>query len=292
MKKVILGFIIINLYLIPNIFAQPSFFFFNKEINNWYFDVKQQEIIKEIQKVISSDEINSLLTKHQSKIDSIIPYFHLIDFNNDGLRDLIFKGKIGTKNYVLLFKKRIDATYNLLLNQAGEILQTNAPFQNNPLALTIWNNNCCGSKVSILTKWICIVNNDISFFQVQEKSLVYNNTLLPEIGAKKIPLQPFTIKTEVAKLRINPRMDDESVIEGLNAWKGNHISYHPKGAPGVIYHSLKDKDGINWYFVCIFTGKDFPTRSDRFMISGEIDDCENYSYYGWIHGDNLNIITQ
>lgn len=292
MKKIILCFIIINFYLCPILLAQPSFFFSNKEINNWYLDAKQHDLLAEIQKVIVSNEINSLLTQHQGKIDSLIPYFHLIDFNNDGLRDLIFNGKIGTKNYILLFKKKIDATYNLLLNQAGEILQTNAPFENNPLSLTIWNKNCCGNKVSILSKWICIVNNDISYFQVQEKSLIYNNTLLPEIGEKKVPLKPFTIKTEVAKLRINPRIDDDSVIEGLNAWRGNHISYHSKGTTGVIYHSLKDKDGITWYFVCIFTGKDFPTKSDRFKISGEIEDCENYSYYGWIHGDNLNIITQ
>lgn len=292
MKKFSLIFLVISLFFISLLSAQSSFFFTNKEINNWYLEVKEEDKLAEIQKVITSDEINELVNKHNSNKDSLLPYFHFIDFDNDGLRDLLFNGKIGNKNYVLIYKKKTDGSYRFIFNQTGEIIQSNAPYQQNPLSFTIWNKNCCGYKVSILTKWVCISNNNTSYFLIQDKSLIYNNTLLPEMGTKKILLAAFTIKTEVAKLRLSPRLDDESLIEGINAWKGNHISLHPQGASGVIYHSLKDKDGTTWYFICIFTGKDHPTRTDRIKLSGEIEDCENYSYYGWIHGDNLHVITQ
>ncbi|MDY0014839.1 MAG: hypothetical protein RBS13_01365 [Bacteroidales bacterium] len=271
--------------------AQPAFFPHNQEIKNWYIAPKANELREEIQKVIVFTEVQSLLSEKNVKADVLYPNFQFIDFDKDGLKDLLFEGIVGNKSHVFIFKKKTKDHYLLVLNQAGEILQANAPYENNALSLTIWNQSCCNNKVSTLTKWVCFINNNVSYFKVQEQSLVYKNTLLPEVGTKKIPLQHFTIKTEVAKLRISPRWDDESLIEGVNAWRGNHVSYHPQGASGVIYHSLKDKDGVMWYFIRINTGLDFPTKTDRFKVSKEIEDCENYSYYGWIHSENLNIIT-
>ena len=205
----------------------------------------------------------------------MLPYFHFIDFDNEGLRDLLFNGKIGNKNYVLIYKKKTDGSYRFIFNQTGEIIQSNAPYQQNPLSFTIWNKNCCGYKVSILTKWVCISNNNTSYFLIQDKSLIYNNTLLPEMGTKKIPLAAFTIKTEVAKLRLSPRLDDESLIEDINAWKGNHISIHSQGASGVIYHYLKDKDGTTYLFVYLPAKTILPEPCIK--LSGEMKDCENYS---------------
>lgn len=273
------------------LFAQPAFFFNNKEIKNWYMDAKEKDLREETQKVILFPEIQTLLKDRQVNVETLYPNFQFIDFDKDGLKDLLFEGKIGNRSHVFLFKKKTNKEYILVLNQEGEILQVNVPYENNALSLTIWNQSCCSFKVSVLTKWGCIINNNVSYFQLQEKSLVYKNTLLPEIGVKKIPLQHVTIKTEVAKLRLSPRLDDESLVEGVNAWKGNHVSYHPQGASGVIYHSLIDKDGVTWYFIRIATGPDFPTRTDRFKVSEEIEDCESYSYYGWMHGENLNLIS-
>ncbi len=285
MKKI--GIIISFMLIMKLIVAQPAFFYHNQQIKLWYLESKEIPIQNDIQKVISGTEIKSLLDKNNVKQDSIFPYFHFIDFNQDGLYDLLFNGKIGAKNHVIIYKKKVNGEYTLVLNQMGEILQTNAPNQSNPLSLTIWNYSCCGYKVSTLVKWMCTIKNNVSYFEVQEQSLIYRNTVLPDVGNNLIPLQHFTIKNEVAKLRLAPRLDDESLIEGVNTWRGNHVSYHPLGASGVVYYLFKDKEGITWYFVKINTGNDFPTKSDRFKVSNEIEDCEAYSYYGWIHGDNL-----
>lgn len=288
MKKT--GIVIFFIWFTINLTAQPSFFYHNQQIKEWYIESKKDTIQNEIHKVISSSEIKTLIEQNKINSDSLFRFFHYIDFNQDGLYDLIFNGKIGTKNHVIIYKKKVQGEYELALNQTGEILQTNLPNRLIPLSFSIWNPSCCAYKVNIITHWICIIKNGISYFEVQEQSLIYKNTVLPDVGSEVAPLEHFMIKNDVAKLRMSPLLDDETVRNGANDWSGNHVSYHPKGATGVIYSSFKDKYNVTWYFVKINTGSEYPTRSDRFKVSEEIENCEDYSYYGWIHGDNLKII--
>ena len=60
--------------------------------------------------------------------------FNFVDFDQNGLNDLLFQGKIGNKNYVILFKKKSNEEYTIVFNQTGEILQANSPLQDLPLA--------------------------------------------------------------------------------------------------------------------------------------------------------------
>ncbi|NLJ81998.1 MAG: hypothetical protein GX330_02590 [Bacteroidales bacterium] len=287
MRKLLTIFIFLA---VQTLFAQPAFFYHNQQIKEWYIQATDSVFQEDVRKVLSTDEIKALLAENKLTSEAILPFFHSIDFDQDGLSDLLFQGKLKDKNYVIIYKKKVNGEFSLIFNQMGEILQANLPNRNNPLSITIWNQVCCSFKVSTLTKWVCMIKNGVSYFECQEQSLVYRHTILPNVGDNMKPLHHFTINNEVAKLRMSPRLDDESTVDGSNAWKGNHISYHPFGATGVVYSSLKDKDNVTWYFIKINTGKEFPTKSDRFKVSDEIDDCSDYSYYGWIHGDNLNLI--
>ncbi len=272
------------------VYSQPAFFFNNQQIKEWYITTKKEKLQEEINKVITINEFNHLLTQNKLDKESVLNSFNIVDFDQNGFNDLLFQGKIGTKNYVILFKKKSNEEYTIALSQPGEILQANMPHQNLPLTLTIWNPNCCGEKVTTITHWIYKIKNEIGYYEIQEQSLIYLGTFLPNIGTS-IELKYFTIKNDVAKLRLSPRWDDESTIEGSNAWSGNHISYHPLGATGTIYYFLTDKENNTWCFVKINTGESFPTKADRFKVSKEIEFCEDYSYYGWIHIDNLTIIN-
>ncbi len=272
------------------IYSQPTFFFHNKNIKEWYITTKKEKLQEEINKIITISEFEKLLTANKVNKESLFNLFNFVDFDQNGLNDLLFQGKIGNRNYVILFKKKSNEEYTIVFNQTGEILQANSPFQDLPLAFTIWDPNCCGKKVSTITHWTCKIKNGIGYYERQEQSLLYLNTFLPTVS-ETIKLQHFTIKNNVAKLRLSPRWDDESLIEGINAWRGNHVSFHPLGATGTMYYSLTDKENNTWCFVKINTGQSFPTKSDRFKLSQEIDNCEDYSYYGWIHIDNLTFIN-
>ena len=82
--------------------SQPAFFFHNQEINNWYIAPKGNELSEEIQKVILFPEVQSLLSQKNVKADVLYPNFQFIDFDKDGLKDLLFEGIVGNKNHVFI----------------------------------------------------------------------------------------------------------------------------------------------------------------------------------------------
>ena len=99
------------------IYSQPTFFFHNKNIKEWYITAKKEKLQEEINKIITISEFEKLLTANKVNKESLFNLFNFVDFDQNGLNDLLFQGKIGNKNYVILFKKKSNEEYTIVFNQ-------------------------------------------------------------------------------------------------------------------------------------------------------------------------------
>lgn len=287
MKKYV--FTIFSLFLASIAFAQPKFFPHNSNIERWYLDRNDVNIKDEADKLLSTTEMKEAISKGDAKVEDLKLYFHWIDFDKNSCPDLLFNGKIGTKNHIFLYKNLDDSIYVLVMETSGEIIQANNPDDGMPLYVSVWDQSCCGERVSYYTKWVCSMSAGVTFMQKTEQSLVYNRTVLPDAG-KAEPLHRFSTKNYASLLRMTPFIDDENRYDGMHGWRGNYIAKYPYASTGVIYHQIIDKSGVTWYFVRMDNGATQRIHSDRFLNSEEVKNPLHSYYYGWIHEGNVNII--
>ena len=265
-------------------FAQSGFFVKNNHIEKWYKEGENLEI--EVKKAIALPEFQALMNEYMVKEESLLPYFHFIDFNNNGELDILFDGKMSDQNFVFIFLKKGNS-YLIVLEQKGTIIQTNLSDKDNNLNLSIWNGVCCGEYISTFSRWVCITENNATSFSNAYKSLIFKGTLFPSTRIKA-PVK--CIVTNPTELRIEPRVDNQRRISGMTGWEGNSVCRYPVNATGTIYAEMKD-DRTNkfWYFVCMNNESGLQLHSDRFLRMKEVEDVQTYCYYGWICSDDVNL---
>ena len=261
--------------------AQSGFFVTNTNIEKWYRAGENLGV--EVKKVVQLPEFQSVVKENMAKTEDLMPFFHYIDFNNNGELDILFNGKIGSQYYVFIFLKK-DKGYLIVCQQRGSIIQANLPDEDNGLNLSIWHEACCGNYISSLTQLVCISNNNTSFFNTAAKSLVFKGTYLPQ-DRIKTPVKCTFIN--VANLRIDAEIDNHSRIATNNYWSGNSLGTYSLNATGTIYAETKDKKGKFWYFVRMNNEAGMYIHSNRFTNAKEVDEAENCFYYGWVNSDDV-----
>jgi len=261
--------------------AQSGFFVKNNHIEKWYQDRENLEI--EVAKVMLLPEFQSVVNQYSTETDALMPYFHFIDFNNNGELDILFDGKIGTQNYVFIFWKKGDH-YLVVLEQKGRIMQANLPDGGNNLNLSIWNEACCGAYINSFTQFVGITTNTASHFNTVEKSMVLKGTQLPSV---RIAAPVKCTLTHVTHLRTEPLVDNQKRIAGNSSWAGNSLGIYSLNATGTIYAEMRDNRNKFWYFVRMNNESGSYIHSNRFTNLKEIENAESYFYYGWINSDDI-----
>lgn len=279
MKRILLfGIICICSY---GTFAQSGFFVKNTQIEKWYQEGENLE--SEAKKAIQLTDFQSIVKSYNAKEADILPYFHFIDFNNNGELDLLFDGKIGTQNYVFLFLKRENG-YHVVLENKGTIIQANLPNEDNSLNLSIWHETCCNNYINSLSQWVCINTNNTSYFKLAAKSLIFRGTSLPH-SRIKAPVKCTLITA--SNLRLEPFVDKQRRISSNSLWEGNALGLYTVSATGTIYAEMRDKNNKFWYFVRMNNETGMHIHSNRF--TQEAEDAENCFYYGWINSDDVQL---
>ena len=264
-------------------FAQGEFFVKNNHIKKWYREGENLET--EAKKAMLLPEFQTFVKEYEVKVETLMPYFHFIDFNNNGELDILFDGKMNYQNFVFIFLKKGNS-YLLVLEQKGTIIQANLPDEDNNLNLSIWNGVCCGYYVNSLSQWVCITENNTSYFNVAAKSLVFKGTILPSVRIKA-PVK-CTV-TNITDLRIDPIVDKQRRIAGMHSWEGNSVGSYSINSTGTIFAEMKDERNKYWYFVRMNNESGLPVRNNRFVHAKEVEDAQTYSYYGWICSDDVSI---
>jgi len=262
--------------------AQNGFFVTNTNIEKWYRE--GENLGMEVKKAVMLPEFQSVVKENAAKMEDVMPYFHYIDFNNNGELDILFNGKIGSQHYVFIFLKK-DKGYIVVCQQLGSVIQANLPDEDNGLNLSIWHEACCGNYVSSLTQLVCISNNNTSFFNTAAKSLVFKGTKLPYNRIKTPVKCTFT---KVGSLRIEPVVDNQTRIATNNHWAGNALGTYSVNATGTIYAETKDSKGKFWYFVRMNNEAGLYIHSNRFTNAKEVEDAQNCFYYGWVSNDDVS----
>ena len=274
-------------YLSSNVFSQSGFFVRNSNIEKWY--VESNKLEAEVKKVMNLPELHAV-TRGKVSVEELLPFFHFIDFDNNGTLDLLFEGKILNVFYTFIFFKRADS-YVVAIGEKGSIVCANLPREDNGLNFSVWKEGCCGDNINTFTQYVCISTNNTSYFNMASKSLVYRRTILPNSRIAK----PVSFKiSQVGYLRVDPLVDNEKLIGGQSSWKGNATGMYPPDAVGTIYAETKDSKGEFWYFVRMNNETGIRIHSNRFTTneakqSAGDDDLETYFTYGWIHSKEVTL---
>jgi hypothetical protein len=271
--------------ILTNGFSQTGFFIRNSNIEKWY--IESDKTIAEAQKVMDLPEFHAI-TKGRVPMDELAPSFHLIDFDNNGIPDMLFHGKIYNVFYVFIFHKKGDS-YLVSIGEKGTLVQANLPYEDNGLNFSIWKEGCCGDFINTFTQYVCIATNNTSYFNTASKSLLYRRTILPSVRLEK-PV-PFKVIT-AANVRNEPFMDDEKHIGGKDKWKGNAVGMYPPNATGTIYAETRDSKNEFWYFVRMNNESGMYIHSNRFTAEEEIEGAETCFTYGWIHYKDIKMTNE
>ncbi len=288
MKKIL--FLLCGILVCRATLAQPKFFPRNTYLEKWYENRDGRNMEDEARRAMTSKEVKEIMAYWDGVEKDMFSFFHWVDFDRNGCPDLLFNGKVGTKDYVFVWKNLDDSIYLLMLDIPGNIIQANNPEDGMPLSFAVWNQNCCGDKVSYYSRWASVSQSGVTFMEQQEQGLVYNHTLLPDAGYKVEPKARFETKNYASLLRMTPFIDDETYYDGTHNWKGNYVVKYPQGSKGTVFHQIKDKQGVTWYFVRMDNGPGTVLHSDRFLRSEEVKDPHLSYYYGWIHEGNIHIL--
>jgi hypothetical protein len=265
-----------------NVSAQSDFFIKNNNIEKWY--IEKENIAFEVKKIMNLPEFYNL-TNGKISVEELLPNFHFIDFDNNGIADLIFSGKIYDTFYTFIFYKK-NNNYLVSLGEKGSIMQANFPNMDNGLCFSLWDEVCCFEYVNTFTQYACISTNNTSYFHTINKSLIYRNTMLPQARLEK----PVAFKTnDVSNVRNTPFVDDESAIGGKHSWKGNTLGIYSPNATGTIYAEIRDNKNEFWYFVRMNNESGIPIHSNRFTVENK-EENENCFSYGWINSKDVTFV--
>ena len=270
--------------------AQPRFFPHNDNLAKWYVERADKDMKTEATMAMAKSELKNLVKNHSLKTEDLLPKFHWLDFDRNGCPDLLFQGKIGEKNRIFLFRNLDDSTYVTVMETNGEIIMANSPEDRTTLSIAVWDHSCCGDRVSAFSRWACVQTNGTAFMQRLDQGLVYDHTMLPDAGKNCTPKARFKTINYASLLRMTPFIDDETPYDGVHEWKGNYVGKYPQGSTGTVYHQLTDKNGVVWYFVRMDNGSWLRIHSDRFRNSEEVENPNQYYYYGWMHSGNVKIL--
>lgn len=236
---------------------------------------KKIALIKEINQ-------NKFLRYPIENLDNYIEFFHIIDFNMDGMLDIVFYGNPGgaESTYVIFIEKTKDG-FQETYRSAGRLLSVSEYDGYTGMGFTIYNYGCCASMVDHLYK-IAPINTPNGFsYQVQSDVAFYSGMDKPtKIFDKQIRFKTINDKYS---LRASPEINsDEEAYYGLT--NGNIIATFPKSSKGIAIAESTDETGRVWWLV-IMSNKNKPIDSN--MYSG-YHQIENYKIAGWMSSRYLD----
>lgn len=214
-------------------------------------------------------------------VEKLIPdsLFHIIDFDNDGLDDIIFHGLVANEIELLLFFKNEENYFRKVLSTGGYPLYVSNPTDGNPMSLVLKQYPCCADYVSIIEN-IQPSNLPGDFKYIITSKESYCDLEYSEFPNNWFP-HPFKLITTQPKtsLRITPCIDDTTsdFIPVVNS-RGNSVAKYPIGSIGVALAEAKDSTSRVWYFVKMLNNK---KPIENFLHGGFMDTLDYYSY-GWV----------
>lgn len=260
---------IILLLIIPSIcFGQLKEFLSRKEPNLTEWTIKSDNSA-ELKQLKAEGHLDDYLLDDNHDDD-----FHLIDFNSDGLLDILFYGYAGGESKMIAFFLNSSNSYQNVFSVMGKLVFISSYDGIQPLSFAINHYGCCASIVDVFEYYTPINNADDFGFQLSTKISFRKGLELPEDY-----ITPVAFKTVNAeyKLRSKPNIDNESENpEG--SFSGNVVAIYPPNSMGTAIAKKTDDTGRVWY-LAIMKNNIKPIKEDLFK--GYNNDVPHHSL-GWL----------
>ena len=201
--------------------------------------------------ILSMDNFPPLIAK-QYAAGTNYPSFHFLDLDSDSQVDIIFNGKTGTGDGIVLFLKS-GSGYIQSNTLGGNIVGIERSTLSGHVHFKI-QHDPSGEEHYRLIASLSIRPNDFKMLTSAEYS--YKTTT--EIPTTFFSPKPFTTKTEY-NLRAQPKFN-ASPNKWLEKIESNVVAVYPVGSIGKAIAQKTDTAGRVWWFV-IMENNLWPTRS-------------------------------
>lgn len=264
----------------------------------WENQMPAQEKLKLIESLNMVMGIEIALNAYNYTLSNIINNFHIIDFNNDGQRDVIYTGFIGGRNNGVILFEIQDSICKKPIIFIGDLLGIWREDVWAPISLKIHNYRCCSGYVDFIETY----NPHYDFrkeilYELSSKLGFAHGTVMPSDFYKPVPvkvisdsctltLQPINSVQEYNyHLKKEPVVDNFPYKEVYFKFDGNVVAHPKQGAIGSILAEYISNDGESWCFVMMQSAKS--TEMSVFCTIGDNNHLP-YKVMGWIKKKHLN----
>lgn len=202
--------------------------------------------------------------------------FHLVDFDADGLTDVLFYGYTGSESKDVIFFRNTGKQYKEVFSVLGKLVYINPfkPFE--PLSFAIVQYGCCAS-INDVFEFYTPTNIGSEFgFELTNK--------IAHIQGMEFPINGFinpvafkTINPEYT-MRIKPIINNGEPYHPDYPMPGNTMAIYPPGSVGTAIAEKTDGTGRIWYFA-IMRNNIEPIK--HILFKGYNND-QPYFTMGWI----------
>lgn len=211
--------------------------------------------------------------------------FYVIDFENNGLNDILYSGYCGIDGSVTQIFRFNGFDYDIILSVIGKIYAVNKKHEGNPFTIVINNYACCGDFTNVFERYTYFLTENKIKFSVQARFDYVSELVFPKEYFKN-PIAFRTINNEY-KLRFEPLIDDTTEITRPFDAFGNTIYTYSTNSVGYAIAEKQDNTGRTWWFVKMDNSSD--PKMEFTKRFGDNNEQITYSL-GWMSSRYLEII--
>ena len=208
--------------------------------------------------------------------DDLASNCYVVDFDADGINDLLYFGYLGGESLGLVFFKNDGQEYSKIFEVMGNLVYLSEFKMYTPLSFAVNHYGCCASINDVL-EYYTPTNIDVEFkYQLSQKIAHIKGMLFPVDGF----IDPIAFKTvnPEYKMRLKPIIDDDQSFHPDYPMPGNTIAIYPAGSLGTAIATKTDETGRVWYFA-IMKNNIEPIKN--ILFKGYNND-QSYFSMGWI----------
>ena len=232
-------------------------------------------------------EINKLNKFESFNLSKKIKDYRFIDFNQDGLIDIVFRGFTSGESIVTIFFRRTPEGYDFVQEFYGSIYKVSDYSTSRQFSFSFVSMGCCAAVVNQFYYYNSFIDDKSGkiSFSAGEKLSYYVDTKFPPIFYDKNKF--FKTINDKYFLRAQPFIDDTT----MRAWefaetalmKGNIIAVYPQNSHGFALADEIDKTGRKWYFVMMMNNKK-PIETTLYPEN------ENFKSCGWVSSNFVEMV--
>lgn len=246
------------------------------------FDLAKYENIKLSEKYSLMERVKRMYPQYSEQDDwprKYKEYFHFIDLDSDGDRDLIFDGWSGGETMMVQISLQLATSFKIQFTDHIDLIDIT--FNNGTISeLTIHDQGCCAAIVEHDITYQCATEKDSIHYWIVEHNEYHFETQTPKQYFEEPIL--FEVNNTPHMLRITPSIDTSGYYYPDNS-KGNIFQTYSKGDKGFAFAEKRDEnDQIWWYVIMVSKQK----------ATGKVKDRDAYvpQYKGWMNSTYLKKI--